>query len=171
MNIYCRFFYTVKILKINVILNYFWLHVVNSGINWKKQTWQYLINFKQISIVSSEEFALKMKEVKQVFVIMLSFFMKTDQSAQIMLSRELTDFQNVIVTGEELMPFLHESVMHHINTENQKILYRSLYNLFLYELKILCEYLDDALVKGWIQYSINSVEFSVLFILKRDESL
>ena len=49
---------------------------------------------------------------------MLSSFMKTDQSAQIILSGKLTDFQNVVITEKELMSLLHETVMHHIDIEN-----------------------------------------------------
>ena len=65
-----------------------------------------------------------------------------------MLPKELTDFQNVIATEEELMSFLHEAVMHHIDTENQKILYRPFYNLFFCKLKVLHKYLNDALTKN-----------------------
>ena len=79
---------------------------------------------------------------------MLSFPTKANQSAQIMLLRELTDFQNVVIIEEGLMLFLHESAVYHINIEDQKVLYRLFYNLFSCELRILCKYLDDALVKG-----------------------
>ena len=112
-----------------------------------------------------------MKEIKQIFTVMLSSFIKTDQSAQVTLPRELADFQNVIITEEELMLPLHKSAVHYIDIKNQKISYRFLYNLSLYELRILCEYLNDALAKNWIQHSINSAEFSVLFISKRNGSL
>ena len=78
---------------------------------------------------------------------MLFFFTKAGQSAQIMLSGKLTDFQNVVITEKELMLFLHKTVMHHIDMKNQKILYEPLYNLFSHELKVLCEYLDDVLIK------------------------
>ena len=33
MNIYYRFFYTAEILEIDIILNYLWLHTVNSEID------------------------------------------------------------------------------------------------------------------------------------------
>ena len=103
-------------------------------------------------------------------MMMLSSFMKVGQSAQITLPRELINFQNVVAIEEELMLSLHKSVMHYIEMENQKVLYGPLYNLFSYELKVLCEYLNDALIKGWIQYSMSSAESSILFIFKRNES-
>ena len=80
--------------------------------------WQYLINFKQISIVNSEKFALKMKRIKQVFAVMLLFPIKINQSVQITVLRELTDFQNVIITEKELMLPLHETAVHYINMKN-----------------------------------------------------
>ena len=171
MNIYCRFFHTVKISGVDVILSYPWLHIVNPGIDWKEQVWWYPIDSGQVSIIGLEEFTLKMKEARQVFTVMLSFFTKANQSAQIMLSRELADFQDVVVTEEGPMPFLHESVVHHIDMKDQKVSYRPLYNLFPYELRILHEYLNNALVKSWIQHSMSSAGFSVLFIPKRDGSL
>ena len=64
MNIYCRFFHTIKISGVNVILGYPWLHTVNPEIDWKEQAWWYLINPGQVFIVGSEEFALKMKETR-----------------------------------------------------------------------------------------------------------
>ena len=74
--------------------------------------------------------------------------MKAGQFAQIILFRKLINFQNVVVIEEKLILFLHETVMHYINTEDQKVSYKFLYNLFFYKLRILCEYLDDALIKS-----------------------
>ena len=171
MNIYCRFFHTAEILKVNVILSYPWLHAVNSEIDWKEQMWWYPINFKQISIVDLKEFALKMKKTRQIFTVMLSFPMKAGQSTQITLLKKLINFQNVIITEKGPMSFLHKLAVYHINTENQKISYEPLYNLSPHELKVLCEYLDNVLIKDWIQHSVSPIEFLILFIFKRDGSL
>ena len=73
---------------------------------------------------------------------------KAEQFTQIMLLRELANFQNVIAIGEKLILSLHKSVVHYIHMENQKIPYGPLYNLSFIELRILYEYLNDALVKG-----------------------
>ena len=170
MNTYCRFFHTAEIPGVNIILNYPWLHTVNSEIDWKKQAWQYPIDFEQVSIISLKEFILEMKKIRQVFTVMLSSSIKADQSTQITLLRELTNFQNVVATGEGLMPSLHKSVMHHIDTEDQKVPYRPLYNLFSHKLRVLHEYLDDALAKGWIQYSMSPAGSSILFISKKNGS-
>ena len=112
-----------------------------------------------------------MKEVRQVFAVMLSSSIKTGQSTQVILLRELVNFQNVLAIKEGLMLPLHKSAVYYINIENQKILYRFLYNLSFYELKILHEYLNDVLSKNWIQHNVSSAGFSILFIFKRNESL
>ena len=111
-----------------------------------------------------------MKEVKQVFTVILSFSIKADQSTQITLLRKLTDFQNVIVIKKKLMLLLYKSAVYYINMKNQNVLYRLFYNLSFYKLRILHEYLNNTLIKDWIQYNISSVKFSVLFIFKRNES-
>ena len=59
-----------------------------------------------------------MKETRQVFTVMLSSLTKADQSTQVMLPRELTDFQDVVAIKEGLISPLHKSAVHHIDTEN-----------------------------------------------------
>ena len=64
INIYCEFFHIAEISGVDVILGYPWLHAVNSEIDWKEQAWQYSISLRQVFIIDSEKFALKMKEVR-----------------------------------------------------------------------------------------------------------
>ncbi len=65
----------------------------------------------------------------------------------------------------------HQDHDHVIETERHESLYDSLYNLSETELQVLREYLDNILVKKWIQHFISSAEASVLFVLKNEESL
>jgi len=65
----------------------------------------------------------------------------------------------------------HQDHDHVIETERHELLYDSLYNLSETELQVLREYLDNILVKKWIQHFISSAEASVLFVLKNEESL
>ena len=78
---------------------------------------------------------------------MLSSPTKASQSTQITLPRELVNFQNIIVIKKGSILLLHKTAVHHINMKNQKILYRPIYNLFSHKLKVLYEYLNDALIK------------------------
>jgi hypothetical protein len=62
--------------------------------------------------------------------------------------------------------------MHYIINIGDAIFpYRSIYKLSENELKILKKYLDENLKRKYIQYFINPVGASILFILKKDGSL
>jgi hypothetical protein len=49
--------------------------------------------------------------------------------------------------------------------------YKFIYKLSKNELKILKKYLNENLERGYIQYSINPAEASILFILKKNGNL
>ena len=49
--------------------------------------------------------------------------------------------------------------------------YGPLYNLSNTELKVLREYLDDALAKGWIRHSVSPAGAPILFVPKKDGGL
>ena len=53
------------------------------------------------------------------------------------LSSELKFYQNVITDLMQFFKFLHEFIMHYIETENENIFYKLLYNLSLKKFKIL----------------------------------
>ena len=107
-----------------------------------------LARVRFVVIVGLKEFTLKMKKTRQIFTVMLSFFIKVDQSIQVMLFRKLINFQNVVVIKKESILFLYKSAVYYIDIENQKVSYRPFYNLFFYKLKILHKYLNNALIKN-----------------------
>ena len=53
----------------------------------------------------------------------------------------------------------------------QKLPYELLYALSEWELVVLWEYLNTALVKGWIQLSTSPAEASILFVFKKNEGI
>ena len=55
--------------------------------------------------------------------------------------------------------------------KNKKSLYMSLYNLFQVELTKLQRYLNDALIKRWIKFSVSSANASIFFVFKKNEKL
>jgi len=65
----------------------------------------------------------------------------------------------------------HQDHDYVIKTKKHKLLYDSLYNLSEAELQVFREYLDNILVKKWIQHSVSSAETSVLFVSKNEENL
>ena len=66
---------------------------------------------------------------------------------------------------------LYKQGDHAIDLNRKDFLYRFLYNLLIYELKELRDYLNDVLTKNWIRYFINPAGVSILFILKKDRGL
>ena len=55
--------------------------------------------------------------------------------------------------------------------KNKKSSYMSLYNLFQIELTKLRRYLNNALIKKWIKFSISFANVSIFFVFKKNEKL
>ena len=91
----------------------------------------------------------------------------TDSSA---LLKELEEYQDIFSTEEAGRLLLHISNEHAIETTTDPP-HSPLYNLSNKELEVLRIYLDDALAKGWIQYSTSLVEAPILFVPKKDGGL
>ncbi len=83
---------------------------------------------------------------------------------------ELKEYENVFLTESVDKLLLHEDHDHAIKII-AKSSYESLYNLLNTELATLRQYLDDVLAKEWIKHFISSTDASILFILKKNDSL
>ena len=95
------------------------------------------------------------------------------QSASTALSllKKYAEYENVFSVENADILLSHKVTDHTIDLNERESLYDSLYNLFNTELEVLRTYLNDVLVKGWIQCSVSSAETSVLFVLKKNEEL
>ena len=60
---------------------------------------------------------------------------------------------------------------HAIETEEKDPLYKPLYNLSEGELKVLWDYLDNAVMKRWIWPSVSPMKAPIMFIPKKDRGL
>ena len=67
--------------------------------------------------------------------------------------------------------FLHKSAVHFIETENENIFYKLLYNLLSKKFKMLWEYFNNAFVKEWIKHNLNFTDALILFIFKKNDEL
>ncbi len=83
---------------------------------------------------------------------------------------ELKEYEDVFLTESVDKLLLHEDHDHAIEI-TAKLLYESLYNLSNIKLATLRQYLDDILAKEWIKHFISSTDASILFILKKNDSL
>ncbi len=86
---------------------------------------------------------------------------------------EFKNFDDVFsLKNEKILTSRKENVDHVIELKNDKqSSYEFFYNLFNFELKTFRLYLDDALTRDIIRHSINSIEISMLFVLKKNEKL
>ncbi len=83
---------------------------------------------------------------------------------------ELKEYKDVFSTENVDKLLLHEDHDHAIEII-AKSSYELLYNLLNTELATLRQYLDDVLAKEWIKHFVSSTDASILFILKKNDSL
>ena len=83
---------------------------------------------------------------------------------------KLKEYEDVFSTESINKLLLHEDHDHAIKI-TAKSSYESLYNLLNTELATLRQYLNDVLAKEWIKHFISSTDASILFILKKNDSL
>ena len=85
-----------------------------------------------------KKFIKKIIIINHVFVTVLFkkleiFFMKKT----LKLFLKLLFFINVIINKKKIIKFIHDFAIYHIKIENNNILYKLLYNLFIKKLMIL----------------------------------
>ena len=83
---------------------------------------------------------------------------------------ELKEYEDVFSIKSINKLFLHEDHNHAIKITAESS-YESLYNLLNTELTTLRQYLNDVLAKEWIKHFVSSINVSILFILKKNDSL
>ena len=83
----------------------------------------------------------------------------------------LEDYADVFSVKDAGVLPLNGPFNHAIKTEGKDPLYGPLYNLSEGELKVLWDYLDDAVTKGWIQPSVSPAGAPIMFIPKKDGGL
>jgi predicted N-acyltransferase len=101
-----------------------------------------------------------------------TFVENVDDSAK-KIFFEFKEFDDVFsLKNEKILASHKKNVDHVIKLKNDKQLsYESFYNLFNFELKTFRLYFDDALTRDIIRHLMNSIETSMLFVLKKNEKL
>jgi len=168
-------FYVMNKNESELVLSLFTLRKKNIHIDCELMIWCFEINLWMFIFKDAESF----KEMINKSVICVFFWsvlkVKTVhiQSINIIfvISFVYAEYENVFFKVEVKHLSAHEKHDHVIDTNDENSLYKSLYNLLNKELQVLWNYLNDVLVKNWIQHSVNSVEASVLFISKKDDDL
>ena len=82
-----------------------------------------------------------------------------------------SNFKEVFSEKDADQISLHDKQNYKINIENNKLDFRLLYNLSASKLQMLCEYIDDNLIKNFIKSFSSSAKVLILFIKKKNELL
>ena len=168
-----------------VILGFPWLRDVNPIVDWQLMTWAY--KESQISnncnIIPEKKVARALRKGKSIFVahvrladdgsvrVASAYSTKGDPEPTVMRP-EYADFEDVAseINAGILAP--HKAHDHDIVLEpGTSPPHRPIYNLSERELKVLREYIETALNKGWIRPSTSPAGAPIIFVPKKDGSL
>jgi hypothetical protein len=171
----------------NMILELSKLKQIETKLNYQMFIWRYDFSKQILKISSINDFAKKINHHDFIYVVMIqsykfdikikinavsTFVENVDDFAK-KISFEFKKFDDVFsLKNEKTLASHKKNVDHVIELKNDKqSSYESFYNLFNFELKTLRLYFDDALTRDIIKHSMNSIETSMFFVLKKNEKL
>jgi transposase InsO family protein len=174
-------FEAVEMAGYDVILGFPWLFAINPEIDWIQRTWSYRekTEFHDIKLLTADE-AMRQIVKGNVGYVITPRLLKHGQVMAVFgasagvteLPDYLKDFEDVFSEQEASVLADDMEVEHAIDLEpGKQPPYRAIYNLSEKELKILRDYLDSALAKGWIRQSQSPAGAPIFFIPKKDGTL
>jgi len=168
-------FYVMNKNEFELILNLFTLKKKNIHIDCELMIWCFEIDLWMFIFKDVESFEETTDRLVTYIFFWFVFKVKTVHIQNINVTFVIfsvyAEYENVFFKVEVKCLSAHEKHDYVINTNNKNSSYKSLYNLSDKKLQILWSYLNNILVKNWIQHSVNSAEASILFILKKDDDL
>ena len=169
----------------DVILGFPWLRDVNPIVDWQFMTFAYKEG--RISddcvVIPEKKVSRALRKGKQIFVafarltddgsvrVASAYAMDRDTDPQTMRP-EYADFEDVASETNAGILAPHEAHDHDIVLQpGTTPPHRPIYNLSENELKVLREYIETALNKGWIRPSTSPAGAPIIFVPKKDGSL
>ncbi len=168
-------FYVLKKNEPDLIMSLSALKKKQVHIDCKLCSWHFDINSQMMSLKDSDRFEKTAEE--SVTCALLWFILKLltmclqDIAAVSSIPQTYINYANVFSESKAKCLFAHEKHDHVIDIKREDSSHRPLYNLSDKKLQVLQNYLNDVLIKSWIQHSVSSAEASVLFTSKKDDSL
>ncbi len=172
----------------NIVLDISWLYTINSMINWINEIIAFLdIEATRLHLIlkSSQDvkiFVMMSEEIREEF--------REINDAQMLWSREIQSnhLKNLVITiifkeyqkykilfekeSDQKTLLKHQSWNHEIKlVDNKKLMKQFIYSLLIEKLDALWQYLKDNMWKKFIKESQSSAKYSILFVLKLNESL
>ena len=129
--------------------------------------WRYGSASTAVRVLDAEGFYKLLKTEPQVFAVSASAISENP------LPEEVKDFVDMFTDEKDVAKLKRvDSAEHAISLqEGKRPPFRPLYNLSGSELKLLREYLDQALRNGWIRRSTSEAGAPILFVPKKDGTL
>lgn len=163
----------------DVILGFPWLRDVDPETRWSTGKWYYRGENIPVYTAKPEDFDEgNMDAAIMMFVSpsrsprMLESIAIHGVSTEVLLPPEYEDYSNVFSEERATQFPTNTKVRHSIEVEpGQKVPYGPIYPLSANELRVLREYLDTHLARGWIQESDSEAGAPILFVAKKDGSL
>ncbi len=172
----------------DIVLNISWLHIINSMIDWINETIAFLDteatrlhlilkssqNVK-IFIMMSEEMRKEFREINDAQMLW-SREIQSDHSKNFAIAIIFKEYQKYKILFEKESDqktlLKHQSWNHEIKlVDNKKFTKQFIYSLLTEKLNALWQYLKENMRKEFIKESQSSAEYSILFVLKSNESL
>jgi hypothetical protein len=116
-------------------------------------------------------YILDCKNLHDIEYTMHELIIETMMKSSQKIFEKYKDFADVFdkMKANELSK--HDSQDHEINTKNKMSSFESIYNLFVIELEVFRDYLDEFLIKKFIVSSFSSTKISILFAKKSENDL
>jgi transposase InsO family protein len=175
-------FISTNLKGFDVILGMPWLREVDPSVSWKEGSWAYrpegLSGIEEATLADIQKAERSGERVYAVWVTpesrgqVRSILAYTVTSSSLTLPAEFADFADVF--SEEGAGSLPDAsrVVHSIDlAEGKTAPWGPIYALNPRELRILREYLESSMEKGWIQKSESPAGAPILFVPKKDGTL
>ncbi len=168
-------FYVLKKDEPDLIMSLSALEKKQVHIDCELCSWHFSINSQMLSLKDLDKFeetAEKPVTCTFLWAVFKSLTVRLQGTATASsIPQTYVNYADVFLKSEAECLSAHEKHDHVIDNNKKNPSHSPLYNLLNKKLQVLWSYLNDTLVKGWIQHFISSAEASVLFTSKKDSSL
>ncbi len=172
----------------DIVLDISWLHMINLMIDWVNETiafldtettWLYsILKLSQdvkIFIMTSEEMREEFREINDAQMLW-SREIQSDHSKNLTIAIIFKEYQKYKILFEKESDqktlLKHQSWNHKIKlVDDKKLTKQFIYSLLTEKLNALWQYLKENMQKEFIRELQSSAEYSILFVLKSNESL
>lgn len=158
---------------LDMILGFPWLEQADPIISWSQRTFVFPMKPTSVKLcVTKKELRKAIEEARHVVVAIATPVIndKDENKKKATLPPEFDDYMKIFTTPDPFVDVNEHA--HAIELESDEIpRHVRIYPLAEPELKVLREYLDDALAKGWIQPSISPTGAPILFVPKKGGKL